>query len=84
LERNRLSNEDRPVTGCGALDLCPWDGADEAEARRREEAFWMRFMFENAVDRDAALAYLVALKHRPPAGDRPSAEAVVRDGTAER
>jgi hypothetical protein len=31
------------------------------------------------------LAYLVALKHRPPADDRPSAEAVVvRDGTAVR
>ena len=42
-------------------------GADEREARRREEALWTRFMLDNVVDRDAALHYLRALRTRPPA-----------------
>ena len=41
-------------------------GADETEARRREEALWQRFILENAVDRDAAMSYLAALRKRPP------------------
>lgn len=50
------------------------DGADEAEARRREEALWTRFMLDNVVDRDLALRYLGALKHRAaaPSGRQPS------------
>ena len=65
-------------------EMAHLEGADEAEARRREEALWTRFLADGAVDRDAGLNYLVALKHRPPA-DRPSAgEIVVRAGTAER
>jgi hypothetical protein len=43
-------------------------GADEREARRREEALWTRFMLDNAVDRDGALHYLRALKERRPSG----------------
>jgi hypothetical protein len=41
-------------------------GADETEARRREEALWQRFILENAVERDAAMCYLAALRKRPP------------------
>jgi hypothetical protein len=51
-------------------EMAHLDGADEAEARRREEALWTRFMLDNAVDRDAALSYLVALKHRAPLDDQ--------------
>jgi hypothetical protein len=43
-------------------------GADEREARRREEALWTRFMLDNTVDRDAALHYLRALRERRPSG----------------
>jgi hypothetical protein len=61
------------------------DGADEAESRSREEGLWARFMLENAVDRDAALKYLVALKHRPPPGDQqPSLEAAAVHARADR
>ncbi len=42
------------------------DGADEARARREEEDLWTRFMLDGAVDRDAALGYLSALKKRRP------------------
>lgn len=48
------------------------DGADEAEARRREEALWTRFLADGVVDREAGLNYLVALKHRPPQSDEAS------------
>ena len=44
------------------------EGADESQARRREEELWTRFMLENAIDRDAALNYLVLLKKRTPIG----------------
>jgi hypothetical protein len=42
------------------------EGADEAEARRREERLWTTFMLDGVVDRDAAMAYLSALKKRRP------------------
>jgi hypothetical protein len=42
------------------------DGADEAQARRQEESLWQRFMLAGAVDRDAAIGYLSALKKRRP------------------
>ena len=42
-------------------------GAEEAEARRQEEALWAQFMLRDVVHREAALAYLAALKQRPPA-----------------
>ena len=42
------------------------EGANETQARRQEEALWTRFMLDGAVDRDAALGYLSALKKRRP------------------
>jgi hypothetical protein len=42
------------------------EGADETEARRREEALWTRFMLDHAVEQVAALTYLSALKKRRP------------------
>ena len=42
------------------------EGADEAEARRREEALWTRFMLDRSVEQVAALTYLSALKKRRP------------------
>jgi hypothetical protein len=51
-------------------EMAHLDGADEAEARRREETLWTQFMLDNAVDRDAALSYLDALKHRAPSDNR--------------
>lgn len=42
------------------------EGADEPQARRREEELWTRFILENVVDRGAALNYLAALKRRQP------------------
>jgi len=44
------------------------EGADEHEARRREEELWTRFMLANAVERVAALNYLVMLETRQPIG----------------
>jgi hypothetical protein len=41
------------------------DGADEAEARHREEELWSRFIDEASVDRYEALRYLRILKNRP-------------------
>ena len=41
-------------------------GAEEAEARAREEALWTRFMLGQAVERVAALTYLAELKKRQP------------------
>jgi hypothetical protein len=43
------------------------DGADESEARRREESLWTTFILEYGVDRDTALRYLSTLKKRPSA-----------------
>lgn len=40
------------------------DGADEAEAQRREEQLWMAFLMEERVDRVQGLRYLKALKSR--------------------
>ncbi len=46
------------------------EGASEADARRREEELWTRFIIEQSVDREAAMRYLAALKKRPPTGDQ--------------
>lgn len=40
------------------------DGADEAEAQRREEQLWTAFLMEDRVDRIQGLRYLKALKSR--------------------
>jgi hypothetical protein len=40
------------------------DGADEAEAQRREEGLWKRFLLDNRVDRVTALRYLKAMNER--------------------
>jgi hypothetical protein len=40
------------------------DGADEAEAQRREEQLWTAFLMEERVDRVQGLRYLKALKSR--------------------
>lgn len=40
------------------------DGADEAEAQRREEQLWTAFLMEERVDRIQGLRYLKALKRR--------------------
>jgi hypothetical protein len=43
------------------------EGADEAEAQKREEKLWTRFVRDDLVDRTTALRYLKALseRHRP-------------------
>ncbi len=41
------------------------DGADEREARVREEALWTRYVRDQRVDEVTALRYLAALKRRP-------------------
>ncbi len=41
------------------------DGADEREARAREEALWTRYVRDQRVDEVTALRYLTALKRRP-------------------
>ena len=41
------------------------DGADEREARAREEALWTRYVRDQRVDEVKALRYLAALKRRP-------------------
>jgi hypothetical protein len=47
------------------------DGADEAEAQRREEQLWTAFLMEERVDRIQGLRYLTALKsRRGDAGNR--------------
>jgi hypothetical protein len=40
------------------------EGADEAEAQRREESLWKRFLLESRVDRVTALRYLKAMNDR--------------------
>ena len=40
------------------------DGADEAQAQKREESLWTRFVRDGAVDRVTALRYLKALNDR--------------------
>jgi hypothetical protein len=40
------------------------DGANEAEAQRREEELWTAFLMEERVDRIQGLRYLKALKSR--------------------
>ena len=40
------------------------DGADEPQARKREEALWTRFVRDDVVDRTTALRYLKALNDR--------------------
>jgi hypothetical protein len=47
------------------------DGANEAEAQRREEQLWTAFVMEERVDRIQGLRYLTALKtRRGDAGQR--------------
>jgi hypothetical protein len=41
------------------------EGADEREARRREEAQWTAFIRDQQVDAVAALRYLIAMVNRP-------------------
>jgi hypothetical protein len=43
------------------------EGADEAQAQKREEALWTRFVRDQLVDRTTALRYLKALtgRHQP-------------------
>ena len=41
------------------------DGADEREARAREEALWTRYVRDQRVDELTALRYMAALKRRP-------------------
>ena len=41
------------------------DGADEREARKREQALWTRFIRDQRVDPVIALRYLAALERRP-------------------
>jgi hypothetical protein len=41
------------------------DGADEREARAREEALWTSYVRDQRVDEVTALRYLAALKRRP-------------------
>ena len=41
------------------------DGADESEARRREQSLWTAFVRDQRVDAVAALRYLNALDSRP-------------------
>lgn len=41
------------------------DGADEREARAREEALWTRYVRDQRVDGVTGLRYLAALKRRP-------------------
>jgi hypothetical protein len=41
------------------------DGADEREARAREQALWTTFVRDQRVDHIAALRYLAALDRRP-------------------
>jgi hypothetical protein len=49
------------------------DGADEAEAQRREEQLWTAFLMEERVDRIQGLRYLKALKGRhSDAGHEPT------------
>lgn len=41
------------------------EGADEREARRREQALWTSFIRDQRVDAVTALRYLSALEKRP-------------------
>jgi hypothetical protein len=49
-------------------EMAHLEGADESQARRREEELWTRFIVDNVVDRDAALNYLAMLHKRRPVG----------------
>jgi hypothetical protein len=46
-------------------ELTHVDGADEREARRREEALWTSFVRDQRIDTATALRYLSALTKRP-------------------
>lgn len=41
------------------------EGADEREAREREQSLWTRYIRDQRVDRTSALRYLAALDRRP-------------------
>ena len=43
------------------------EGADECEARRREQSLWTTFVRDQRVDEVTALRYLEALTKRPDA-----------------
>jgi hypothetical protein len=65
----RAAVEGSPAHVC-ALAAVIWhemahlDGADEAEARRREEVLWTRFLLDGRVERAAGLRYLKTLNDR--------------------
>ena len=46
-------------------EMAHLNGADEREARAREEALWTRYVRDQRVDGVTALRYLAALKRRP-------------------
>jgi hypothetical protein len=48
-------------------EMAHMEGADEAQAQKREEALWTRFVRDQLVDRTTALRYLKALtgRHQP-------------------
>jgi hypothetical protein len=46
-------------------ELAHVDGADEREARRREEALWTSFVRDQRIDQTTGLRYLSALSKRP-------------------
>jgi hypothetical protein len=46
-------------------EMAHLEGADEAEARRREQELWRTFVRDQRVDGVAGLAYLSALEKRP-------------------
>jgi hypothetical protein len=45
-------------------EMAHLDGADEAEARRREASLWTTFVRDDRVDRAAGLRYLKAMRDR--------------------
>jgi hypothetical protein len=47
-------------------EMAHMEGADEAEAQRREEAMWKRFVRDGLVDQVTALRYLKLLSGRHP------------------
>ncbi len=46
-------------------ELAHVDGADEREARKREEALWTSFVRDQRIDQTTGLRYLSALSKRP-------------------
>jgi hypothetical protein len=46
-------------------ELAHIDGADEREARKREEALWTSFLRDQRIDQATGLRYLTALSKRP-------------------